>query len=135
MTRGPGAFTDAARAAILASHPGCVCCGQPATELHHRAPRRAGGTRRPDVGAAHNGLPMCQRAHAWTESHRAHATRLGWLLHDPDPAVPFWTVRLGWCRWVLLDDGPPCWCIQPFQPSPGPDADQAVGAFTRQEAT
>ena len=128
-----GAFTPGVRAAILDAHPGCVGCGRPVTEVHHRAPRRAGGTRRVEVGAPYNGLGLCSPHHAWTERHRATAGFLGWLLHEPDPAAPFWTRQFGWCRWGLLDDGPPCWCIQPFQPSPGPDADHAVGVFQRQE--
>ena len=42
------------------------------------------------------------------------------------------TQGLGWCSWVLLDDGPPCWCVTTTTP-PGPDAEQAARAFARQE--
>ena len=112
-----GAFTPGVRAAILQAHPGCVGCGRPVTEVHHRAPRRAGGTRRVEVGAPYNGVGLCQREHAWAESHRTQATLLGWL------------------RWTLLDDHPPpCWCITHTDP-PGPDAHAAARAFARQEAT
>lgn len=130
-----GVFTPAVRAAIRDSHPGCVGCGSRVDELHHIRPRGMGGTSNRDVGAPWNGLPTCRTCHRVAESRRDLARTLGWLTARPDPHTPFWTVRLGWCRWVLLDDGPPCWCIRPFQPSPGPDADQAVGAFTRHKET
>ena len=117
-----GAFTPGVRAAILQAHPGCVGCGRPVTEVHHRAPRRAGGTRR--AGSPH---------HAWAERHRATARLLGWILHEPDPHAPFWTTSFGWLRWALLDDHPPpCWCITHTDP-PGPDAHAAARAFSRQE--
>ena len=130
-----GAFTPGVRAAILQAHPGCVGCGQPVTDVHHRAPRRAGGTRRGEVGAPYNGLGLDRGCHRWAESHRTQAGLLGWLLHEPDPDAPFWTVHHGWLRWTLLDDHPPpCWCITTTTP-PGPDAHAAARAFTRQEAT
>ena len=130
-----GAFTPGVRAAILQVHPGCVGCGQPVTDVHHRAPRRAGGTRRVEVGAPYNGLGLCSPHHAWAERHRATAGLLGWLLHEPDPHAPFWTTSFGWLRWALLDDHPPpCWCITQTDP-PGPDAHAAARAFARQETT
>lgn len=134
---GKGAFSPAARAAILDAHLGrCVSCGRPAAELHHRAPRGAGGTSNAAIGQPWNGLATCSFHHAWIESHRAHARLLGWLTTHPDPAVPYWTRIYGWCSWVLLnDDGPPCWAVRPFQPAPGPDAHAAVRAFLRQETT
>ena len=138
MTRGPGAFNDAARAAILAATGDrCAGCGSAGPlELNHRAARRMGGTSIRDLGQPHNGVALCNGpgtrwCHTRTEAQPDLARLLGWRLHTPDPDAPFWTRQFSWCRWVLLDDAPPCWCIQPFQPSPGPDADQAVGAFTR----
>ena len=128
-----GAFTPGVRAAVVASHPGCVGCGARATEVHHRAPRGAGGTSNRAVGAPFNGLPLCGFHHRWAESHRAHAALLGWLTPAPPPDAPFWTSAFGWCRWVLLTDGPPCWCVQPFQPSPGPPHDDAARAFQAKE--
>lgn len=140
MTGGPGAFTHAARAAILAATGGrCAGCGSPGPlELNHRAARRMGGTSLRGLGQPHNGVALCNGpgtngCHAWSEANPDEARLLGWRLHEPDPAEPFWTVHLGWCRWVLLDDGPPCWCVQPFQTPPSPGRDTAVRAFQRQE--
>ena len=57
---------------------------------------------------------------------------LGWILHEPDPDAPFFTIS-GWLRWTLLDDHPPpCWCITHTDP-PGPDAHAAARAFAHQE--
>lgn len=81
-----GAFTPAVRAAILDAHFGrCVSCGRPAAEVHHRAPRRAGGTRRKAVAEPHNGIGLCPACHAFAESHR----ELTWCVrtHQPPPAV------------------------------------------------
>ena len=129
-----GAFTPGVRAAILQAHPGCVGCGRPVTEVHHRAPRRAGGTRRVEVGAPYNGLGTCRSCHSYAESHRTTAALLGWILHEPDPDAPFFTIS-GWLRWTLLDDHPhPCWCITHTDP-PGPDAQRAARAFAHQETT
>lgn len=131
-----GAFTPQVRAAILDATLGrCAGCSRPVDEVHHRCPRRAGGTSNRDVGEPFNGLGLCRTHHAWAESHRAHAARLGWLTGRPNPDAPFWTRLYGWCSWVLLDDGPPCWCTTIHQPPPGPDAHDAVRAFLRQGET
>ena len=130
-----GAFTPGVRAAILQAHPGCVGCGRPVTEVHHRAPRRAGGPRRVEVRATYKGIGKYYTNHAWDERNRATAGLLGWILHEPDPHAPFWTASFGWLRWALLDDHPPpCWCITYTDP-PGPDAHAAARAFARQETT
>lgn len=135
MTGGPGAFTPATRAAIRDSHPGCVGCGSRVDELHHVRPRGIGGTSNAAIRQPWNGLPVCRSCHRIAESRRSLARDLGWLTTRPDPDEPFWTCRLGWCRWVLLDDGPTCWCIQPFQTPPSPGRDAAARAFQHQEAS
>lgn len=128
-----GAFSPSVNAAIRRAHLDlCVGCARPVEEVHHRCPRRAGGTSNPAIAEPWNGLGLCCWDHAWSEAHRDHARLLGWLTHTPDPDAPFWTVRLGWCTWWLTDDtGPPTWLIRPFQDPPSPHAEQAAGAYLR----
>ena len=107
-----GAFTPGARAAVLASNMGlCVGgCGMPAVEVHHRAPRGMGGTSRAEVGAPHNGLPVCRVLHDWIEGHYAASVLLGWKTQAPDPGAPFWAPVFGvWRAWVE-DDG--VWLVE-----------------------
>lgn len=102
-----GAFSPAVRAAALAVHDGrCAGCLARAVEVHHRAPRRAGGTSRAAVGDVPNALALCQRCHGLVESRREVGYGLGWLLHEPDPAAAWWSVLWGWRAWEL-DGG--CW--------------------------
>lgn len=85
----------------------CARCGGPGSNIHHRQPRRMGGSRDPRVNGPANLLWLCgtgtTRCHGWIESHRDAAREAGWLLRDgQDPAaVP---VLLWDGRRVLLDD-------------------------------
>lgn len=128
-----GAFSPAARSAALGAHLGrCVSCAARATEVHHRAPRRAGGTRRREISEPHNAAPMCQGCHRFIESHREVGYALGWLLHEPDPAAPYWTRLLGWCTWTLLTDGEnPTWCIRTNQPTPDARAAEVAARYQK----
>lgn len=102
-----GAFSPAVRAAALAVHDGrCAGCLARAVEVHHRAPRRAGGTSRAVVGELPNALALCSACHHWAERDRCAAEDLGWILHDPSPGAPWWSVIWGWRRWVLVQG---CW--------------------------
>ena len=119
---GVAAFSPAVRAAVLESTGGyCVGgCGRRASQVHHRCPRRMGGTSIIDVGAAPNGLPVCDSLHAWIETCRDHAARLGWLLHEP-ANVPFWSEPWGcWMVWILAPDTDPgTWLVAPADHAPG----------------
>ena len=128
-----GAFSPSVNAAIRRAHLDlCVGCARPVDEVHHRCPRRAGGTSNPAIAEPFNGIGLCRVCHNTAESQRDTACLLGWLLTTPSPDAPFWTVRLGWCTWWLTDDtGPPTWLIRPFQDPPSPHAEQAAGAYTR----
>ena len=128
-----GAFSPSVNAAIRRAHLDlCVGCARPVEEVHHRCPRRAGGTSNPAIAEPFNGIGLCRVCHNTAESQRDTACLLGWLLTTPSPDAPFWTVRLGWCTWWLTDDtGPPTWLIRPFQDPPSPHAEQAAGAYTR----
>lgn len=57
-----------------------TACTREAVHIHHRRPRRMGGSTAPDVNGAANLLHVCRWHHEWIESHRAEAMRLGLLL-------------------------------------------------------
>lgn len=70
--------------------------------FHHRQPRGAGGTRRPDVNAAFNLLLLCGTGttgcHGRIESRRTEAYTAGWLVRtglDPanTPTTVWWSPR------------------------------------------
>lgn len=77
--------------------------------VHHRCPRSLGGTRRPWVGLAANGLLLCGTGttgcHGWVESHRSDARAEGFLVSAlgrvAAAAVPMAHALYGP---VLLDD-------------------------------
>ncbi len=63
---------------------GAAGCTLRATAFHHRRPRAAGGTRRPDTNSAANGLAVCDACHRFIESHRTWALARGFLLRQTD---------------------------------------------------
>ncbi|MFD3426057.1 hypothetical protein [Nocardia fluminea] len=93
--------------AIVRRRSGTVCevCGaRRANQIHHRRPRGAGGTRRPETNSPSALLDLCNECHALIESRREWARDHGYLVRQHlDPATtPVWL----WGRWVLLaDDG------------------------------
>lgn len=135
--RGSGAFTPAARAAILtATLDRCAGCGSTWNlSIHHRRPRGMGGTSNVLIEQPWNGLALCgdgvRGCHGWAESHRDTARLLGWLTPTPTPDAPCWTRVWGWVVWVLLDDEPATWCVRPVEP-PSPDAERAVTTYRRE---
>lgn len=78
------------------------CHGRSAVAVHHRRPRAAGGSRRPETNRAANGLAVCDADHAWIESFREQAHRYGWLLRQQQTPSEVPVLRRG--VWVLLDD-------------------------------
>lgn len=80
----------------------CEVCGGAGSDIHHRKPRGAGGTRDGAINALSNLTLLCRRDHARVESERALAYERGWLVHswDEPGLVPF--LRLG--RFCLFDD-------------------------------
>lgn len=56
--------------------------------IHHRFPRRMGGTRDPRINDVRNLVLLCgdgtRGCHGWIESNRLTALRQGWLLHSLD---------------------------------------------------
>lgn len=90
----------------------CELCNRPISgpaSVHHRRPRRMGGTRRSDTNSPSNLLLLCGSGttgcHGWVESHRRESLDSGVLLYDRDqpPDHPYQD-RLGrW--WTLTDEG------------------------------
>lgn len=79
-----------------------VCQGRQAEAAHHRRPRGAGGSRRPETNQPANSLAVCAADHEYLESHREEALRFGWLVlqHQTPADIP--VLRRG--VWVVLDD-------------------------------
>lgn len=87
----------------------CERCGTwsgLAWSIHHRRPRKMGGTKQLErlsnlVLLCGSGTTGC---HGWVEKHRTMAFGLGWLVHQWDDPAAVAVCRRG-C-WVLLtDDG------------------------------
>lgn len=83
----------------------CVRCahGQQ-LQVHHRRPRGAGGTRRPEIAYGFpNLITVCLFCHEYIERNREISYRLGYLVrsgHNPATS-PLW---LPGREWVLLTD-------------------------------
>lgn len=79
--------------------------------VHHRRPRRMGGSQLPDTNAPQNLLILCPDDHAMVESERAAAYAGGWLVRqNEDPLrVPVLIVAVE--RYLTADgryaDSPP----------------------------
>ena len=98
-------FPLAVRAQIIERSGGCCeVCGQakPGMQVHHRRPRKMGGSRLPDTNTASNGIFVCADDHTLIESARMWALLQGLLLRqNQHPAKE--PVNLHRGR-VLLDD-------------------------------
>jgi 5-methylcytosine-specific restriction protein A len=77
------------------------CGGELGFEIHHRRPRGAGGTRRPESNLPSNGLLLCPKSHRRIESHRAEAYEHGWLVRQTDDPATVPLLYRG--TWVVLD--------------------------------
>jgi 5-methylcytosine-specific restriction protein A len=72
--------------------------------IHHRRPRRAGGSSDPATNWASNLLLLCPTCHDVVESRRTAAYANGWLLRASDnPATVAVLIWRG-SRWVYLND-------------------------------
>lgn len=72
--------------------------------IHHRRPRRAGGSKRPDTNLPSNLLLLCPGCHEVVESNRAAGYDAGWILRSE--AQPSAHAVLIWrgSRWTYLSD-------------------------------
>lgn len=61
----------------------CECCNLlPGEQIHHLLPRRAGGTRRPEINLPSNLVFLAAECHARIEGNRAQALTDGFLRSD-----------------------------------------------------
>lgn len=90
----------------------CERCWRPIARemsLHHRRPRRMGGSKRPDTNQPQNLLVLCGSGttgcHGWIESHRTQGYEDGIILYDlDDPAEhPYRDAAGNW--WLLSPEG------------------------------
>lgn len=88
---GPDAAT---RALVLARDGGsCVICGSTQNlQIHHRAGRRMGGTRRPEINSPANLLTLDLECHQSVESRRRDALDRGLLLPQSVEDPSAWPV-------------------------------------------
>jgi 5-methylcytosine-specific restriction enzyme A len=84
---------------------GCERCGLArGKQIHHRDPRGAGGSSRPEVNHASNLVLLCADCHLHVESKRLEAVGEGFLI--PDGLHPLNVpVRLFYGLHKLTDDG------------------------------
>lgn len=92
--------------ALVLSRDGHLCarCSRSVlnypSSIHHRVPRRMGGTRDPRINDPRNLVRLCGSGttgcHGWVESYRAVGRQEGWLLRSLDdldtPLVNQWGV-------------------------------------------
>lgn len=92
-------------------------CGNPTGPLHHRHPRKMGGSRDPMIHSPANLLALCWQHHEYVEGHREEARRRGLLVPWNEPPHEF-AVELRYGRiWLTLAGG---WTrINPRKLSPG----------------
>lgn len=88
----------------------CEVCGRAglSTEIHHRLPRGAGGSKNPAKGRASNALLLCPEHHRYCETNVPLVYANGWKLkHGRSPVdVPALIVTpYGKGLWLLSDDG------------------------------
>lgn len=82
----------ATRDLVFTRDGGCVVCGcgPYGLQVHHRKPRRMGGRSTLGINSPSNLVSVCAADHAWLESRRAEALRLGLLVmeHQDPRDVP-----------------------------------------------
>lgn len=101
-----GPSTDVRLLVLGRDHWLCLRCNaSTGLEIHHRCPRRSGGTSALSVNFPENLVSLCVNCHRWVESQRYAAKMAGYLLSTPDraQAVPLQHCD-GW-TWYRLVDG------------------------------
>ncbi|OBK92619.1 hypothetical protein A5646_03320 [Mycobacterium sp. 1245499.0] len=79
-----------------------VCDLHLGAQAHHRRPRGAGGTKRPESNQPANALWVCNDCHARIESQRAEALTYGWLVRQTDDPADVPVLYRGF--WVWMDN-------------------------------
>jgi hypothetical protein len=72
-------------------------------QIHHRKPRRMGGSTATGINEAANLIWLCASCHAWIESHREAGYLHGWLVNATDEPKNVPVLRFGQVA-VLLDN-------------------------------
>lgn len=73
-------------------------------QIHHRIPRGSGGTRRPEVNQAANGIAISLEAHAWIENNRLASREEGLLISKLSGQQPCNISLKLHHGWVMLDN-------------------------------
>lgn len=72
--------------------------------IHHRQPRKAGGSTRPWINLPGNLLHLCSFCHNQVERERGNSYTFGWLVREP--TLPSGRQVKLWDGWYYLtDDG------------------------------
>lgn len=98
---------DAETRALIWERDGgrCVRCNDGSElQIHHRAARKAGGTRRPEINSPANLILVCSDCHAKIESQRLTSAVCGFIVrYGQNPAETPVFRHGAWC--LLSDDG------------------------------
>ena len=90
------------------NHHMCLRCQAPGQVIHHRRPRKRGGTKRPEINAPENLVWICNRCHDEIERFiREIAYNTGWLVREgiEEPVEIPLVDLLGRWFWLLEDGG------------------------------
>lgn len=109
--RDTGPSADVRRMVVARARWACERCGHSilsskGSDIHHRKPRRMGGTSDPAINSPANLVLLCRDCHRDIESNRLLAARSGWLVSaalDPE-MIPLITDKPGG-RFYLTPDG------------------------------
>ena len=91
---------DRGRCFAWVTHHGYAMRGQ---QIHHRKPRRMGGSTDPEINQPANLIHLCSKCHDWIESHREAAYLHGWLVAAGDTPSKVPVLQHG-TKAVLLDN-------------------------------
>ena len=81
------------------SHERCERCGSRGEQIHHRKPRKSGGTRDAAINDLSNLVLLCQADHHYVEMNREWAYEQGWLVRSwADPAYQPVRIQGSWIR-------------------------------------
>ena len=84
----------------------CLRCVMPGEVIHHRRPRKKGGTSRPEINSPENLTWICNFCHDYIESNRTYAYETGWLVKEGvDGPLEIPLIDLYGRTFVLFEDG------------------------------
>jgi hypothetical protein len=87
-------------------------------EIHHRRPRKRGGTSRPEINSPENLVTLCKPCHRTVESHRTEAYDHGWLVREGiDGPLEIPLVNIHGARFWLTEEGEVTFAETSFLPA------------------